>query len=92
MLFTLLVVLVRIGRFGSSGQDVPNTIVGRCMLMCGSYMLERFEGLGEMEGKERRSRIVGWGERFGVGRVRGVDGVLRRGVDFEGSIEGGRGR
>jgi len=92
MLVTLLVILVRIGRFGSSGQDVPNTVVGKCVLLCGSGMLGNFGGLAETEARERRAAIEGWGRKFGLGRVNGVDGVARRGVDFEENIEGQRGR
>lgn len=55
-------------------------------------MLEKFEGLGEVKGGERRTQIEGWGKVYGAGRVRGVDGVVRKGVDFEEFIEGGRGR
>lgn len=45
-------------------------------------MLERFEGLAEVSGRERDKRVKGWGKLYGLGRVRGVDGVVRKGVDF----------
>jgi hypothetical protein len=82
--------LVRISRFGAAegGGEVPVTVVGKAVLMCGSGMLERFDGLGETDGKDRNKRVESWGKVYGIGRVRGVDGVVRRGVDFGEYIEG----
>lgn len=84
MVATLALVVLRIGRFGAAeaGGEAPVTVLGKGVLVCGSAMLERFEGLGEVKGRERDKRVKSWGKLYGLGRVRGVDGVARRGVDF----------
>ena len=84
MIVTLAMILLRIGRFGAAeaGGEVPVTILGKSVLLCGSAMLERFDGLGEIKGRERNKQIEGWGKLYGLGRISGVDGIVRRGVDF----------
>lgn len=77
-------ILFRISRFGAAeaGGEAPVTLLGKSVLLCGSNMLDRFEGLGEVKGRERNKRIKAWGKLYGLGRVTGVDGAVRRGVDF----------
>ncbi|KAI4259555.1 MAG: hypothetical protein L6R42_004523, partial [Xanthoria sp. 1 TBL-2021] len=56
--------------------------VGRVMgLVCGSCMLGEFRGLAELDEKSRDEVVQGWGKRYWMGQLVGVDGVERWGVD-----------
>ncbi len=56
--------------------------VGRVMgLVCGSCMLSEFRGLAELDEKSRNKVVQGWGRGYRMGRLVGVDGVERWGVD-----------
>jgi hypothetical protein len=59
----------------------PDTLGSVMLFLCGGGMVARFEGVAEMGGRERERVVKGWGERYGFGRWRGVDGVERWGVD-----------
>ncbi|KAH7370109.1 hypothetical protein BKA65DRAFT_561585 [Rhexocercosporidium sp. MPI-PUGE-AT-0058] len=82
MLLTLLVVLVRIGRFGGEVK-VPATLGGKMKLLAGSHMIERFRELGDMDTETRDNLVRGWGSKYQIGTFTGVDGIRREGVDFE---------
>jgi hypothetical protein len=86
MLLTLLVVLIRIGRFGGEVK-VPNTLGGKMKLLAGSHMVERFRDLGDMDTETRDNMVKGWGCEYKIGTVVGVDGIRREGVDFEEFVE-----
>lgn len=82
MLLTLGGVFFSISRLGG-GADVPKSLAGKMKLLVGSQMVERFKGLGDLSEKERDEAIEGFGGRYAMGHVRGVDGVSKLGVDFE---------
>ncbi|KAK0106260.1 hypothetical protein ONS96_003901 [Cadophora gregata f. sp. sojae] len=86
MLLTLLVVLVRIGRFGGEVK-VPNTLGGKMKLLAGSHMVERFRDLGDMDTETRDDLVKRWGCKYRIGTVPGIDGIRREGVDFEEFVE-----
>jgi hypothetical protein len=82
-----MVILVRIGTHGSGWngkEDLPETIAGEVGLLAGSMLVEMCRGLGM---GERDALIKNWGERYRIGSVRGPDGVVRLGVDFEEGVE-----
>jgi len=91
MILTLCIVVFRISRFGDAeaGSEAPVTLLGKSVLVCGSNMLDRFDGLGEMNGRERNKCVKQWGRLYGMGRVRGSDGVVRRGIDFREHVNAG---
>ncbi|KAG4432321.1 hypothetical protein IFR05_012200 [Cadophora sp. M221] len=82
MLFTLLVVLIRIGRFGGEVK-VPTTLGGKMKLLAGSHVVDRFRDLGEMDTKTRDDIVKEWGFKYKIGTFTGVDGIRREGVNFE---------
>ncbi|KAL5323604.1 hypothetical protein ACEPPN_008143 [Leptodophora sp. 'Broadleaf-Isolate-01'] len=82
MLLTLLVVLIRIGRFGGEVK-VPTTLGGKMKLLAGSHMVERFRELGEIDTKTRDNIVKGWRYKYKIGTFTGVDGMRREGVNFE---------
>ena len=56
--------------------------VGRVMgLVCGSSMLSEFRGLAGLDEKSRDEVVQGWGRGYRMGRLVGLDGVERWGVD-----------
>ena len=87
--------LMLLGLFGVLGRQKVNgelmrrgteaareRTVGRVMgLVCGSCMLSEFRGLAELEKKSRDEVVQGWGKGYRMGRLMGVDGVERWGVD-----------
>lgn len=59
----------------------PDTIAGVLVRLCGSHMLYEFSGMAQLT-KSARNRAVGtWGKRYSMGRLIGVDGLERIGVD-----------
>jgi hypothetical protein len=65
----------------SRERRAPETLAGVLALLCGSHMLSDFRGMARL-GKEERDRIVsGWGNRYALGNVVGVDGVERETID-----------
>lgn len=86
MLLTLLVVLIRIGRFGGEVK-VPTTLGGKMRLLAGSHMVERFYDLGDVDTETRDNIVKGWDCKYKIGTIIGVDGIRREGVDFEEFVE-----
>lgn len=70
---------------------MPETMAGVMALLAGGHMLSSFAPLADYEEKYRNREVESWGFRFGIGKVRGVDGVVRRGVDFEQFVDLDRG-
>ncbi|KAL9035575.1 MAG: hypothetical protein Q9180_004791, partial [Flavoplaca navasiana] len=92
-----------LGLFGVLGRQKVNGVlvrrgieaarertVGRVMgLVCGSCMLSEFQGLAELDEKSRDEVVQGWGMGYRMGRLVGVDGVERWGVDEDIFVEAG---
>ena len=59
----------------------PSSIAGILMLVCSSHMLSDFGGMAELRERERNKAVHGWRKRYAMGRLIGLDGVERVGVD-----------
>lgn len=59
----------------------PSTIAGAMYYVCDSGMLANFEGLSTLRKKERDWRINELGLRYRFGRMMGVSGAKRIGID-----------
>ncbi|KAL8646510.1 MAG: hypothetical protein Q9226_006820 [Calogaya cf. arnoldii] len=63
-------------------EAAEDKTIGRVMgLVCGSQMLSGFRGLAQLDGKSRDDFIGGWGRKYRMSQLVGVDGVERWGVD-----------
>ena len=60
----------------------PTTIAGAMYYVTDSYMLSNFQGLSTLERKERDKGVTNLGLRYEFGRVMGLSGKTRLGVDF----------
>ena len=58
--------------------------------LCGSYMLEDFEGMSMLEREEREAMVNAWGKEYSMGRFLGVDEVERERALMRGSTLGMR--
>lgn len=59
----------------------PDTIASVLLALCGSHILGDFSGMAMMDGKTRDRTVNDWDKRYAMGRLIGVDGVEREGVD-----------
>lgn len=59
----------------------PSTIAGAMYYVCDSWMLESFEGLGDLTRKERDWKVNEMGARYAFGEMGGVSQTWRIGVD-----------
>lgn len=59
----------------------PDTIANVLLTLCGSHMLGDFEGMALMGRKARDKTVQEWDKRYTMGRLIGVDGVEREGID-----------
>jgi hypothetical protein len=59
----------------------PETLAAVISYVCASRMLDDFEGLECLDGGQRDQQIVGMRKRYGYGRRRCVDGVVRWAID-----------
>ncbi len=59
----------------------PETLADMMIALCGSRMLVDFKGLSALDRRERDAVVGGWGKRYAMGTVVGVDGVERDGID-----------
>lgn len=59
----------------------PDTIASILLYLCGSSMLEDFQGMSRMGRKERDAAVRSWDKNYAMGSVIGVDGVEREGID-----------
>jgi len=74
-------VCVLFSRRKSREARAPETLAGVLALLCGSHVLSDFQGMGRL-GKEERDRTVrGWGKRYALGSLVGIDGVERENID-----------
>ncbi|KAI9809373.1 MAG: hypothetical protein M1827_006885 [Pycnora praestabilis] len=68
---------------------MPNTVAAVMSYVCASYMLQDFEELEGLSGKEIDQRIRGMGETYGYGQFVGEDWVTRWAVDDNSGLEEG---
>ena len=59
----------------------PDTIVDVLLYICGSHMLGDFRGMAQLDRRTRDGIVRDWDKRYAMGRLVGVDGVEREGVD-----------
>ncbi len=59
----------------------PETLADMMIALCGSRMLASFKDLSDLDTRERDAVFGGWGKRYAMGTVIGVDGVERDGID-----------
>ena len=59
----------------------PDTLAGLMLKICGSHMLQDFEGMSTLHQEERDEKVNGWGKMYSMGSLVGVDKVERRGID-----------
>ena len=59
----------------------PRNLADVLVALCGSHMLEDFAGMSTLEKKQRDAIIKGWGKGYSMGRLIGIDGVERDGID-----------
>ena len=59
----------------------PDTIVDVLLYLCGSHMLGDFRGMAQLDRRTRDDIVRDWDKRYSMGRLVGVDGVEREGVD-----------
>ena len=59
----------------------PKNLADVLVALCGSHMLEDFAGMSTLEKKQRDAIIKGWGKGYSMGRLIGIDGVERDGID-----------
>lgn len=59
----------------------PETLADMMIALCGSRMLADFKGLSDLDTRERDAVVGGWGKRYAMGTLVGVDGVERDGID-----------
>ena len=69
------------GMGGGYAVRAPETVAGQLWLMCASHLREGFVDMSEMGRTERDECVTGWGKRYAIGGVVGVDGQEREGVD-----------
>ncbi len=81
MLGGLVWKLIRREGSGANFAERPSSIAGILMLICGSHMLMDFGGMAELREQERNRAVHGWGKRYAMGKMIGLDGVERVGVD-----------
>ncbi|KAK3377492.1 hypothetical protein B0H63DRAFT_399067 [Podospora didyma] len=60
----------------------PYTIAKSMYYLCDSHMLRDFEGLATLTQKERNRRIEKMGRRYRFGKMVGVSGETRIGIDY----------
>ena len=81
MLLTLTSVWTR--SKGPGLPRTPNTLASVWSYVCGSRMAGDFSELSVLGTAERDRVVAGWGRVYGLKKVRGVDGVMRWGVDYD---------
>lgn len=59
----------------------PDTIASILLFLCGSKMLEDFKNMSRMRRKERDEAVRCWNKIYAMGKLIGVDGVDREGID-----------
>src|SRR5579862_3249292 len=80
MLVTLMWVALR-RRLTVDLPRRPDTIAAVLSYLCGSSMLRDFQGLSTVDGQTRDGVVVKMGKRYKLGKIVGVDGVERAGID-----------
>jgi Protein of unknown function (DUF3433) len=80
MLVTLMWVALR-RRQTADLPRRPDTIAAVLSYLCGSSMLQDFQGLSTVDGRTRDGVVVKMGKRYKLGKIVGVDGVGRVGID-----------
>ncbi|KAI9782835.1 MAG: hypothetical protein M1839_004586 [Geoglossum umbratile] len=87
MIVTLIWVAVR--QRQSHGLELlpqrPDSIAAVLTYLCGSRMLGDFQGLAVVGEKERDEMVINMGKKYWLGKVVGVDGVERVGINEEDS-------
>lgn len=59
----------------------PDTIADVLLSLCGSHMLGSFRNMAQLSKHTRDDIVEQWDNRYSMGRLVGVDGVEREGVD-----------
>ncbi|KAI9774087.1 MAG: hypothetical protein M1840_005180 [Geoglossum simile] len=80
----MLVTLIWVGLRRRLTVDLPrrpDTIAAVLSYLCGSSMLQDFQGLSTVDGQTRDGVVVKMGKRYKLGKIVGVDGVERVGID-----------
>jgi hypothetical protein len=89
ILACMAVGLIRLWWWRRGGPSMPrdgNTVMGVMSFVCGSRMLDDFEGFEWLGGRELEKRVSGVGKRYGFGRWKGVDRRWRWMVEEAGII------
>lgn len=68
----------------------PGNITELIIALCGSHMLADFADMSRLGRRERDAIITGWGKKYSMGSLIGVDGVERVGIDEDNFVGGSR--